>query len=153
MSVPAWSSPNMLFSDVLIAPWQVPSMVASPPTPVSASSAPITQDEFNAVVQNTYGRYPLTIARGDGCKLYDSDGKASTLKLDVSRVDFLLSSYGDHDFVGDSPTLDAFGVGQSWYRVPVAVSTKDGSSLDFPAALSTGVPLDVDVDLSRSHVN
>lgn len=37
--------------------------------------AQLSQDQFNAFVQNTYGRYPLTIIRGDGCKLYDSDGK------------------------------------------------------------------------------
>lgn len=55
---------------------QVTSMVASPPVGTS-SSAPVTQDEFNAVVQSTYGRYPLTIVRGDGCKLFDSNGKVS----------------------------------------------------------------------------
>ncbi|CAN0129308.1 unnamed protein product, partial [Ectocarpus sp. 13 AM-2016] len=56
---------------------QVFSMVSTPPTPstASTSSAPLTQDQFNAYVQNTYGRYPLTIVRGEGCKLFDSDGK------------------------------------------------------------------------------
>ena len=29
----------------------------------------------NRNVMNTYGRYPLTISHGKGCKLYDSNGK------------------------------------------------------------------------------
>ncbi|CAM9136607.1 unnamed protein product [Ascophyllum nodosum] len=41
----------------------------------NTGTAPLTHDQFNAFVQNTYGRYPLTIVRGDGCKLFDSDGK------------------------------------------------------------------------------
>lgn len=43
--------------------------------------AQLSQDQFNAFVQNTYGRYPLTIVRGDGCKLYDSDGKVWNIEL------------------------------------------------------------------------
>jgi len=30
---------------------------------------------YDSHVQKTYGRYPLTIASGKGCKLYDNDGK------------------------------------------------------------------------------
>ncbi|CAM9329702.1 unnamed protein product [Scytosiphon promiscuus] len=52
-------------------------MVSTPPKPAASTtaSAPLSQDQFNAYVQNTYGRYPLTIVRGEGCKLFDSDGK------------------------------------------------------------------------------
>lgn len=54
------------------------SMTTTPSTQPEGSktaSVPLTQDQFNAYVQSTYGRYPLTIVRGDGCKLFDSDGK------------------------------------------------------------------------------
>uniref|UniRef100_A0A7S2JSE9 acetylornithine transaminase n=1 Tax=Leptocylindrus danicus TaxID=163516 RepID=A0A7S2JSE9_9STRA len=34
-----------------------------------------TKEIFDSSVQKTYGRYPLTIVRGEGCKLYDEDGK------------------------------------------------------------------------------
>lgn len=58
---------------------QAVSMVSTSPKPSSESSttasAPLSQDEFNAYVQSTYGRYPLTIVRGEGCKLFDSNGK------------------------------------------------------------------------------
>ena len=47
-----------------------------PPVPTDATaSVPLSQDQFNAYVQSTYGRYPLTIVGGEGCKLFDSDGK------------------------------------------------------------------------------
>lgn len=53
-------------------------MVATPTPPVptgATASVPLSQDQFNAYVQSTYGRYPLTIVRGEGCKLFDSNGK------------------------------------------------------------------------------
>lgn len=57
-------------------------MVSTPTPPVptgsastSTASVPLSQDEFNAYVQSTYGRYPLTIVGGEGCKLFDSNGK------------------------------------------------------------------------------
>lgn len=34
-----------------------------------------TQNIYDSNVQTTYGRYPLTIASGKGCKLYTTDGK------------------------------------------------------------------------------
>ena len=34
-----------------------------------------TIELFDSSVQKTYGRYPLTIVRGEGCTLYDEDGK------------------------------------------------------------------------------
>ena len=33
------------------------------------------QDNFNAYVMNTYWRFPLAIEKGEGCKLWDSEGK------------------------------------------------------------------------------
>jgi acetylornithine aminotransferase len=33
------------------------------------------RDTFNTYVMNTYGRFPITIERGKGCKLWDSEGK------------------------------------------------------------------------------
>lgn len=34
-----------------------------------------SQDTFNKYVMNTYGRFPLAIDRGEGCKLWDTEGK------------------------------------------------------------------------------
>jgi 4-aminobutyrate aminotransferase-like enzyme len=34
-----------------------------------------TMADYSQNVMNTYGRYPMTIQRGSGCKLYDMDGK------------------------------------------------------------------------------
>ena len=34
-----------------------------------------SQDTFNNYVMNTYGRFPLAIVKGEGCKLWDSEGK------------------------------------------------------------------------------
>lgn len=71
---------NYCTSTILL---QVVSMVATPSAPSGTSSTPFTQDEFNSVVQKTYGRYPLTIVRGSGCLLYDSNGK---VWCHVSRI-------------------------------------------------------------------
>ncbi|CAM9506460.1 unnamed protein product [Discosporangium mesarthrocarpum] len=49
-------------------------MVAAP-LQAPTSSAPVSREQFDSYVQSTYGRYPLTIVRGEGCKLYDTDGK------------------------------------------------------------------------------
>ena len=34
-----------------------------------------SQDTFNKYVMNTYGRFPITIEKGAGCKLWDTEGK------------------------------------------------------------------------------
>jgi acetylornithine/succinyldiaminopimelate/putrescine aminotransferase len=34
-----------------------------------------TVADYSQNVMNTYGRYPMTISRGSGCKLYDVEGK------------------------------------------------------------------------------
>ncbi len=41
----------------------------------SSSSIGFDQDNFNAYVMNTYGRFPIAIERGAGCKLIDTEGK------------------------------------------------------------------------------
>ncbi|MGY6529313.1 MAG: acetylornithine/succinylornithine family transaminase [Cyanobacterium sp.] len=33
------------------------------------------RDTFNKYVMNTYGRFPVTIEKGEGCKLWDTEGK------------------------------------------------------------------------------
>ncbi|WP_026101850.1 aspartate aminotransferase family protein [Geminocystis herdmanii] len=33
------------------------------------------RDTFNTYVMNTYGRFPITIEKGKGCKLWDTEGK------------------------------------------------------------------------------
>lgn len=44
--------------------------------PVSAiAPPPFAQDEFNTYVMNTYGRFPIAITRGEGCRLWDTEGK------------------------------------------------------------------------------
>jgi len=46
---------------------------------VSSNSANNQQifnsDQFNKSVMNTYGRFPIAIARGEGCRLWDTDGQ------------------------------------------------------------------------------
>ena len=44
-----------------------------PPTPVAPGEA---ASAFETYVQKTYGRYPLTIKRGEGCRLFDEDDKS-----------------------------------------------------------------------------
>lgn len=34
-----------------------------------------SQDTFNQYVMNTYGRFPIAIEKGEGCKLWDTEGK------------------------------------------------------------------------------
>ena len=35
-----------------------------------------SQDEFNSHVMTTYGRFDLALAKGEGCTVWDTDGKA-----------------------------------------------------------------------------
>ena len=39
------------------------------------TSNPFDQDTFNASVMNTYGRFPIAIDKGEGCRLWDTEGK------------------------------------------------------------------------------
>lgn len=39
------------------------------------SESGFQQDDFNQYVMNTYGRFPIAIAKGQGCLLWDTEGK------------------------------------------------------------------------------
>jgi acetylornithine aminotransferase len=41
----------------------------------STSGVVFDEDNFNANVMNTYGRFPIAIARGEGCRLWDTQGR------------------------------------------------------------------------------
>ena len=42
---------------------------------LDAMNQSFSQDNFNKYVMNTYGRFPLAIEKGAGCKLWDVEGK------------------------------------------------------------------------------
>ena len=45
-------------------------------TATLTSSFDVTErDTFDKYVMNTYGRFPVTIEKGEGCKLWDTEGK------------------------------------------------------------------------------
>ena len=46
-----------------------------PPESASASTTPFNQDQFNAHVMNTYGRFPIALERGEGCRVWDTQGR------------------------------------------------------------------------------
>ncbi|MFQ4144911.1 aspartate aminotransferase family protein [Chlorogloeopsis sp. ULAP02] len=53
-------------------------LVQQPPFPSesgSVSSSPFDADNFNAVVMSTYGRFPLALERGAGCRVWDTQGR------------------------------------------------------------------------------
>ena len=39
----------------------------------SASTAPYSPEDFDRVVMSTYGRFPLSLERGQGCRVWDTD--------------------------------------------------------------------------------
>jgi acetylornithine/N-succinyldiaminopimelate aminotransferase len=41
----------------------------------STPAVAFDEDSFNASVMNTYGRFPIAIARGEGCRLWDTQGR------------------------------------------------------------------------------
>lgn len=41
----------------------------------SGTTTPFTPDEFNTHVMNTYGRFPIALERGEGCRVWDTDGQ------------------------------------------------------------------------------
>ncbi len=41
----------------------------------TTDTPPFSPDEFNAHVMNTYGRFPLALERGEGCRLWDTQGR------------------------------------------------------------------------------
>ena len=83
----------------------------------NTGTAPLTHDQFNAFVQNTYGRYPLTIVRGDGCKLFDSDGKVNTEEKNLNS-----SKSCEH------PQLTTSRTGKHMYTVDAQSSVKGVAS-------------------------
>jgi acetylornithine aminotransferase len=50
---------------------QTPSTFTSPSYP----AAPFTTEEFDEYVMKTYVRYPITLAKGAGCRVWDTDGR------------------------------------------------------------------------------
>ena len=44
-------------------------------TTTTNTSTPFNADEFNTYVMNTYGRFPIAITRGEGCRLWDTEGR------------------------------------------------------------------------------
>ena len=44
-------------------------------TATSAASATFEPDDFNTYVMNTYGRLPIALAKGQGCRVWDVEGK------------------------------------------------------------------------------
>ncbi|NES87123.1 MAG: aminotransferase class III-fold pyridoxal phosphate-dependent enzyme, partial [Moorea sp. SIO2B7] len=46
-----------------------------PPASTSPSSVPFDEDSFNANVMGTYGRFPIALERGEGCCVWDTQGR------------------------------------------------------------------------------
>ncbi|MBD2595572.1 aspartate aminotransferase family protein [Nostoc spongiaeforme FACHB-130] len=46
-----------------------------PPASGSVSSIPFDSDSFNAAVMSTYGRFPLALEKGAGCRVWDTQGR------------------------------------------------------------------------------
>ena len=40
-----------------------------------SNSSPFDRDRFDSSVMKTYGRFPIAIEKGEGCRLWDTDGK------------------------------------------------------------------------------
>ncbi|MHC0065305.1 acetylornithine/succinylornithine family transaminase [Nostoc sp. UIC 10890] len=46
-----------------------------PPDSGSVASSPFDTDSFNEAVMSTYGRFPLALERGAGCRVWDTQGR------------------------------------------------------------------------------
>ncbi|MBD2531399.1 aspartate aminotransferase family protein [Nostoc flagelliforme FACHB-838] len=46
-----------------------------PPDSGSVASSPFDTDSFNEAVMSTYGRFPLALERGAGCRVWDTQGQ------------------------------------------------------------------------------
>lgn len=42
---------------------------------INTATPPFTPDEFQKFVMNTYGRFPIAITKGQGCTLWDTEGR------------------------------------------------------------------------------
>ncbi len=49
--------------------------VTIPPDSGSVASSPFDADSFNEAVMSTYGRFPLALERGAGCRVWDTQGR------------------------------------------------------------------------------
>ncbi len=45
------------------------------PTPPIASPAPFDVEQFDRYVMTTYGRFPIALTKGEGCRVWDSEGR------------------------------------------------------------------------------
>jgi acetylornithine aminotransferase len=50
-------------------------LLVSPETLVQPSATPFSTDEFDHYVMTTYGRFPIALERGDGCRVWDTSGQ------------------------------------------------------------------------------
>ncbi|AKG23054.1 aspartate aminotransferase family protein [Calothrix sp. 336/3] len=46
-----------------------------PQHPTAAESTPFDSDSFNQAVMSTYGRFPIALERGAGCRVWDTQGR------------------------------------------------------------------------------
>lgn len=53
----------------------VPDIPVTPSVTGAGSATQFDRSEFDAYVMGTYSRFPLAIARGEGCRLWDTDGR------------------------------------------------------------------------------
>jgi acetylornithine/N-succinyldiaminopimelate aminotransferase len=69
-------SPETLISETLasVTPPAHLNELSFPPADQTASS-PLDRGEFDQVVMNTYARFPLTLTRGAGCRVWDDAGR------------------------------------------------------------------------------
>lgn len=47
----------------------------SPETLVQSSTTPFSTEEFDHYVMTTYGRFPIALERGEGCRVWDTSGQ------------------------------------------------------------------------------
>lgn len=52
-----------------------PETLVKNPTGSQATNHPFNPDEFNTYVMNTYGRFPIALTNGNGCRVWDTEGK------------------------------------------------------------------------------
>lgn len=50
-------------------------LLDNPSESISTASSSFNQEDFNTYVMNTYGRFPIAIEKGQGCRLWDTQGK------------------------------------------------------------------------------
>ncbi|WP_072621004.1 aspartate aminotransferase family protein [Spirulina major] len=53
-----------------------PETLLQAPIPISTEPSAFSPEQFDQVVMTTYGRFPITLDRGEGCRVWDTDGNA-----------------------------------------------------------------------------